>query len=54
MLLTRYLRSEGGRKELRRFALDLGPVMRAIGDPAKMAVRLRLGFGGLALALGVR
>lgn len=54
MVLTRYLRSPSGRKELSRFSLNLRPVMKAIGDPAKMAIRLRLGFGGLSLVLGMQ
>ena len=53
-VLTRWLRSPPGRKELARFVLDLRPLMKALGDPAKMAIRLRLGFGSLALVVGVK
>lgn len=53
-VLTRYLRSASGRRELARFSLDLRPVMKALGDPAKMTIRLRLGFGGLTLVVGVK
>ena len=53
-LLTRWLRSPAGQKELQRFQLDLTPILRALGDPKKMRVSLRLGFGRVALLVDLK
>lgn len=53
-VLTRWLRSSAGRRELERFAVDLSPLIHAIGEPGRARIQLRLGFGNLRLVLTIR
>jgi len=53
-VIQAYLRSEAGREELERFSLDLSPILRELGKPHRVRLRLRLGFGSLRLILAVK
>ena len=49
--LERWIRSPAGQKQLERLQVDLRPLLRAVGDPRKLRVALRLGFGRVALVV---
>jgi len=53
-LLTRWLRSAAGRKQLQQFQIDLRQVLKAIGDVGKLKISLRLGFGRVALIVSLK